>query len=341
MARARLAIAAVAMALISTVCPSASSQPADEGQDPKALAQQLFKKGRDEVKKPGGCKRAIVLFQQSLRVLVARGTLFNLAKCEEKLGKLASAWQHYQQLDKMLEPSDERAPIAKKKVAELGPRIPKLRIRLAEDAPAETKVRLGDLVLDAGSLGVELPVDPGLNLVVVTASEREDNTYELKLAEAARKDLTVAAGPPKKAAVPAPPTPTAVSTAKAAPRSGSLAPGIIVGAVGLAAVGASAATGVMAIGKKDDLEQTCPVPAQCTADGVELADSGQTLATVSTITMVAGVVGVGVGLTLLLTIGRDEEPEDSSSTPASPPEPVALSLVPLPGGASLWLEGRF
>ena len=57
----------------------------------------------------------------------AAGTLFNLADCEERTGKLASAWQHYKQAAEQFPAGDERVAVANEHATKLEKRAPKLK----------------------------------------------------------------------------------------------------------------------------------------------------------------------------------------------------------------------
>src|SRR5262245_59061569 len=58
-------------------------------------AEALFRAGRAATAR-GDHAAACTHYRESYRLEQAPGTLLNLALCEETLGKLASAWQHYQ-----------------------------------------------------------------------------------------------------------------------------------------------------------------------------------------------------------------------------------------------------
>src|SRR2546428_94874 len=89
---------------------------------------------------------------ESQRLESSASTLFNLAYCEENRGQLVSAWQHYREGYLHLPPTDERLPIAKTWLAGLESRLPRLTVRLADGAPAEARVHIGDVELPSASL---------------------------------------------------------------------------------------------------------------------------------------------------------------------------------------------
>src|SRR4051812_48607669 len=74
----------------------AQQPPPREQLDPVAEeAQQQFIAGREAVKK-GELARAVALFKGSQELHPAVGTLLNLARVEEQLGRVASALEHFQ-----------------------------------------------------------------------------------------------------------------------------------------------------------------------------------------------------------------------------------------------------
>lgn len=91
---------------------------------------------------------------------------------------------------------------------------------------------------------------------------------------------------------------------------GSLVPWIVMGGGGALLVG-SVITGVMALSAESDLEQMCPMDA-CPAGFEDTRDRGQTLATVSDVLLVGGVLAAGAGAALLFLL------DDSSSSERDP-----------------------
>lgn len=306
--RACLLIAALSLA------PSAVALAAT----PDEVAKDEFREGREAFKR-GDYKKALGLFQKSQATYPQVGTLLNLASCEEKLGMVASARQHFQQATAQLPDRDDRLPFARERIAALEPRVPRLRISLALGAPASTRVKLDDAPLAKESIDADMPVDPGNHVVVVSAAERPERRYEVKLAEGESSSLTVEPG-----------------FGNAAPPggdtwwTGTRVVGVVVGSVGVVSLGIGAITGSAALGTKSDLEKLCPVPSSCTQAGVDQARTGKALSVASTVGLLVGAAAVGAGVVLVLTGGSQSR------------KPVAaVQLSPLPGGGALGLRGAF
>ena len=74
--------------------------------------------------------------------------------------------------------------------------------------------------------------------------------------------------------------------------------------VGAAGVVVGAVAGGLALGKKADVEERCTEVGdgfECDQEGLDDADAGKTLATVSTIGFIGGAVVLGVGVWLIVS----------------------------------------
>ncbi len=321
-------------ALLATLWTAAAQ--AQEKKDPVA-ADYLFREAR-KAARAGDYAKACPLFADSLKAEPGTGVLMNLADCEEHLGKVASAWQHWREaLDTLSGKNDKRAALARRKIAALDRRLPRLTLRLAAGAPGESRVERDGVELGASALGLPVPVDPGAHTIVVRAPRHQERTFTVSVREAQLVEQSVDAG----AALPEkPPVATGASgdgavreaTSEAAPaRSGSAARPIGYALVGIGVVGIGVGTvaGLVALDKKSTVQQHCQSdPAGgvgCTDQtGVDAAATGRTMSTVSTIGFAAGAASLAVGVLLLVAGGSR-----TSDTQA------ALTPHVLPGGAGL------
>jgi hypothetical protein len=311
-------------ALVATA--SASAQ---QGRDPVA-AEALFREGREAFKK-GDYETACPKFAESMRLDPAPGALFNLADCEEHAGRLATAWQRWQELVDMLRPTPEdgRFDVAQKRVKELAPRLPRLRVRWAGAPVGGAVVKRDGVELGAASIGSALPVDPGPHRIEVTAPGREPKTFGAQATERTTVDVEISAGAPK-AAPPAPPhvpepTPDKPSSGGSAlPALGWSSVG-----VGVVALGIGAGTGGGAAVMKSTVSTECNTFNLCSQAGLDAASTGRALATTSTVTIVVGSILTAAGIGFLV-VG------------AATKNPTSARLVPLLGPtAGAALEGRF
>jgi hypothetical protein len=319
-------IAVVAMVTLLTAHAFAA------GGDP-VTADYLFREGR-KAAKAGDYKRACALFADSLRLDPGPGVMMNLADCEEHLGLVASAWQHWREAAEQLKPKDTRVALAKKHAAALEPRLPRLTLRMEASAPPGVTVFRDGVELGKASLGLPVPVNPGEHTIVVKAQGRQDRSFSATLGEAEQKELAIGAGPEAER----PPPPMSFSTSggaateePAAPApsssSGTTGYGVALLVVGGLAVGGGVVTGLMTIDRKSVVQRTCDASFNCTQEGVDAAQAGKTLSTVSTVCFVVGGAAVAAGVVLLVVGGGEKR--------------TALVPTAAPGGGGLALRGAF
>jgi hypothetical protein len=332
-----------------------------QGRDPVA-AEALFRAGR-EASKRGEHAAACPLFADSLRLDPTAGALLNLADCEERTGRSASAWQHYQRLLDVLPASDERLVFARLRIEALQGRLARIVLTLAAGAPEGTRVLRDGAELGQGALGLALPVDPGLHVIEVLSPGRPPARNSIQATEGSTEALPVAPGDPEAPSAPSassassarsPAGPAAASSAAgAAPPGGgpgagdgagatpadqprpAHAPGptprriagLALGGVGLASLLVGVVTGVMVVGKRIVVYEHCDANA-CDEDGLDAAVSGKRLSTLSTYTFFGGAVAAGAGAYLLLAAGPRGET-------------ASMGIYPGRSGGTLLLRGSF
>ena len=94
--------------------------------------------------------------------------------------------------------------------------------------------------------------------------------------------------------------------------SSNVAPIIFLSA-GAALLAGSLVTGLLAKNAESDLEDMCPMDmCEPGSDFEDTKDRGQTLATVTDILLISGVISAGVGVTLFLVGGASEDERDPS-----------------------------
>jgi hypothetical protein len=145
----------------------AQTSPAPPARDP-AAAQWLFRDGRALMKK-GDFPAACAKLEESQRLDPAVGTLMNLAECEERIGRRASAWQRWGAALEQLPRDDRRRALATRRIAALEKTVARLTIVVAPGAPPGLQIRRDGVLVGAGSLGSPLPIDPGRHVITVVA----------------------------------------------------------------------------------------------------------------------------------------------------------------------------
>jgi len=301
-------------------------------------ADALFREGRAAAQ-AGDFETAYVKFDESERIEPAPGTLLNLADCEEHLGKLVAAREHFDLASSAFPVRDPRHGFAARRAASLDERIPRITLHLSAGAPSGTTVRVGSNVLDPAALARPVRVDPGTVTVVVTAPGHADRTYAWMLGERDRLDESIqpggapteaAAGPPAPAAPPPSPSPTpapAPSPVEAAPSHGTRTLGFVLGGAGLAAIGVGTVTGLLALDRASTVKSHCDATHACDAQGLDAASQGKWLAPTSTVAFVAGGVLLAAGAYFVFWHDRGRD--------------VAWAPWVSPAGGGASMTGRF
>jgi hypothetical protein len=223
-ARAPATLLALTLALAAVAGgagPARAQAPARDA----VVGEAAFRDGR-RLLKAGQVAAACERFGDSMRADPAPGTLANLADCEERLGRVASAWRHWQQAAAQMAAADPRRAPALARAHRLEPRVPRLTVRREAGAPQGTAVECDGEPLDGTAPAAPLALDPGTHRLRVTAPGREPRGYEVKLAAGERRELTVGAGAAVNRTTPPPlamaaPLASAVVGTPAAPRGGA------------------------------------------------------------------------------------------------------------------------
>lgn len=114
---------------------------------------------------------------------------------------------------------------------------------------------------------------------------------------------------------------------------GSLTPALVVGGVGIAALGVGAVFGVMGLGEYDDLGKCKP---HCTNDAV---DGARTKLLIADVGVGVGVVALAVSAVMILTRPKAQELTDAQAKRS--PSGVRFDLAPSSAGVSAGLSGSF
>ncbi len=321
--------AILASALLLAAAPaSAQSAKASDA----AAAEVLWNEGR-KLRAAGKIHEACPKFVESYRLDPAIGTLLNMASCHELEGKLATAWGEYSDAEQQARRAgDKREKFAADHAKALEPRLPRLVIRAVEPPPDLVVTRDG-VALGAASLGVELPIDPGRHEVTASAAGRESWSTTIEVGPRGRTEVRVPPLAPKPEAPEATAPPSAATPPPdAAPPggggggSGQRTVALVLGGVGIAAIGVGAVFGVLTANQASIAETECPNN-RCNAAGDEAVAAGRTDAWVSNI-------GFGVGAVALLVGGYLFFSADPDPAPAVSRLRIAPVVGPHAGGAS-------
>jgi len=319
-----------------------------------AVAEALFGRGLEDML-AGRYETGCPALEESLRLDPRPGTLFTLAECEGKRGRLATAvtrYEDYLSVYSRMTPDQQskqrgRGELAAERKAELAPQVPRLTLVVPPDAPSDVTVKRGAVVLARPSLGIALPVDPGEHVIVTEAPGRAPVTTSFTIAAGEVKSITLEVGRPlaggglDRGGEPAPRLSAAAPAERVAPGDG---PGgrrvaaYVAGGVGVAGLALGSVAGGLALGQKGTVEDQCnPESLVCTQEGKDAVDTGQTLGLVSTIGFGVGLSGVVLAVILLATEGDSPPPATGSGRPMFARPRVAI----MPDRGAILVEGSF
>jgi hypothetical protein len=288
-------------------------------QNADAAAGALFERGLSEME-AGRLDAACPKIAESFHLDPRPGTLFTLAECESRAGKIASAYVHYADYAARFAKMNaaerlkqkERPSIAERQLKALRASIPELTIEVRGSLPEGAVVRRDGVVLGAASLGTPLPLDPGQHevTIVLTDGKVARETLVLKVSE--RRQLLIAPPVPELRATEAKRTELGSATTQGgpveapeahAPSHGHAGFTIATGIVAAGALAFGSVAGLLAMGKKSTIEANC-VAVVCNREGKDAADSARSLGAMSTIGFVAGGVAALATLVLFVTEPR-------------------------------------
>jgi len=258
--------AATVAAFALTTCFMALPSPChaegpSAGQE--AQAEDLFQRAKAAMARKD-YKEACPMLAESYRLAGGGGTLQNLAICYEEQGKVAFAYNRFNELRAMSQKANrpDRVKLADEHIAKLKDRISRLRIRVA---PAN-KVTGMKISVDGDDYGeaswdLGIVVNTGTHVVVVSAPGKKNLELKKKVDdEGALETLEVPklADAPVAAAV-VPPTngATLEELDRVASQRALRTTGFVIGGVGLATVAAGGVFGILAITTNNAAKGVC------------------------------------------------------------------------------------
>jgi hypothetical protein len=298
--------------------------------DAKSEAILLFDQGLKEMK-AGQFEKACNSFERSIATYADSGTKGSLARCYEKLGRLASAWLMWRELAD-LAPSGDLRRDAAAQAARLAPKIGRYLLKLTNPAPGLAVTINGK---PTRLTDVPVPIDAGGVIVRAYAAGRKDWSTELtatdgsvlaiEVPELAPDVVEEVKKPPPEIVQPPPPPP---------PSKTRKFVGLGLIGVGGAAVVFGGLVGLKANNLFSDAQDTCGgsvsncIPARV-AEAQGQVDDARNAGTFSTLLFVGGGAAVVGGIVLYVTAPKAEQRQ--------------MSLRPLaaPSTAGLVLSGRF
>jgi len=299
-----------------------------------AGSEWLFREGRALMKK-GDLAAACSKLAESLRLDPAVGTLMNLAECEERQGRSASAWQRWATAADQLPTDDPRRGTALARARALEAVLPRLIVDVADSAPPGLTVTRDGVALGPASLGVPLPVDPGEHLIVASAAGHAARSFHVAIASGQHQTILVEPGaalpPPAQArptAGPAP-TPIALSTAPAIQRRRGRLVGYGLVAGGGVALAAGGYFALQALSARREASRSCVAQGgsnRCWSSARAALDRDRRASIAADVSFAAATLATASGLYLLLR---------------TVPGATTAQVFPLADGGGVQLAGHF
>jgi len=313
----------------------------------KTAAETLFVDAR-KLLAAGKYQEACKALAESQRLDPGVGTLLNLGRCYEKLGRTATAWTTYREAAAAARAANQGAREKNARLAAeaLEPKLPKLTVVVtgAETNP-RIEVRRDGAVVPSSMWGMAVAIDPGDHLF--EASAPGSKPWRMQVMAEAGKPLTVtvpALEPDPKAAVAArkagPATPAKTETTSAPARAPEPTPApasglggqriaaLVVGGVGL--VG-TAVGGYFALRAKSTYDGAAcnKMTNECSDQGLADQNLAFGRARTSTYATIGGLTALVAGVVLFATA-----PSTRSSDAATNPAPRRLWVSADPLGES-------
>jgi hypothetical protein len=321
--------------------------------------EDLFREGvslfaRGEL--AAACER----FERSYKLDAAPGTLFNLANCHEKQGRLWQARVDYQDLVERATAAGkpDKAKLSQERLIAVEARLPRLAFALPPGNNVAS-VFIDDSALPDGAWRAPVPVDFGAHVIEFRAPGKVSVKRTLTTPAAALVAVDVPVLAPQATTSPAPlaaPVTAPVSQATvnmpiaqpAEPQgsfdTGRFVAGLVVGGAGLGGAGVGSYLVAHALSLKSDAttacgaspgSNACPTKAQ-TTQAQTLTSESNTSGIEAGVAFGLGAVALGVGIALVVS-GASSHASASGSANA----PVLLTPMVGAGVSGLSLTGSF
>lgn len=321
-----------------------------QGGDQSAIAEDLFRQAKalmDQKKYKEACEK----FEGSQRLDPSTGTLLNLADCNEKQGKLASAWGQFSEAATLAKRAGtpDRAAVAQERAKALEPRLSRVRLNVGEKTKVPgLQIFRDDIALDSATWNGLSATDTGKHVFRATAPGKLEwkqiidvvgegkatdvNVPPLADAPVEAKPEVKTAPTATETAPPPPPPPPPDTTLKTA--------GFVVGGIGVVGLGVGAIAGGLASSQWSSAKDKCPNNLCKDASAQSDAEGAKSKATLSTVGFVAGGVLLAAGVTMILVAPSSNAPATAGAF-KRPVKSLAIAPSGGPGAAGIDLVGSF
>jgi hypothetical protein len=315
--------------------------------DDRAMALDLFEQGR-ALFKNGNYAAALTQFEAAAKVMRTFGILLNIAECQEKLGRTASAWATWREARAVAleaQKTDDEAMAAERQRS-LEPALSRLTIVVPPgmDLP-ELEVLRDGAIVPREAWGRPIAVDPGAHLIEARAPGRKARSFDVSVqGNADKRSVTLSpletdgappatptAAPPQQqqpvsvpppsapapttSEPPASPPPPAVDASNGS-GSGQRLAGWVLAGLGVAGAGAGIAVALAGQGQHNDAVATDLAGNVTQAQGME--SDANTTKTAGYVTIGVGGAFLVSGLVLVLTAPASAGASTSGRVSVSP-----------------------
>lgn len=294
-------------AFVSTWCASGlgapASQPAADDASQLATARELFDHARQLMQRQLYTE-ACPKFQESHRLDPGGGTLLNLALCNERVGKTATAWVQYREALRWAKRDGrtDRIKFAEVQLATLEPRLSRLRIVVpAVHHQQGLRIERDGVVLGRTAWGESLAVDPGDHLIRASAPNKQSRSVRVHVGpdgDAVTVRFDALRDTPSRT--------VGIAGLRRDTRSSRLQRtyGFSLAAAGVAVISLGAFFGLRAIQRHNESDGMCSTGPRCGPDAIAKSRDAVRDARRATITVATGGVLSGIGGYLVLSAPR-------------------------------------
>ncbi len=275
----------------------------DQAND-RVMAESLFDEGR-KLLEDGKLDEACAKLDASNRMESAVGTLLNLGDCNERRGRLATAWSNYRAAASLAVTRGDaaRADFARRRSDLLQPRLSTLTVQIAVPEPG-LRVKRDGVDVDDAAWGTALPIDAGAHVIVAEAPGKASWSTSIVIADGDGQHSVVKVEP--LAAAASAPVPAATTKDALAPRAPTPEPratrtlGFVGIGAGALAIGAGVYFALHARSTWDDGEPHCDAANRCDDVGVALNRSARKSGDIATVAITSGLILAAAGVVAVL-----------------------------------------
>lgn len=236
--------------------------------------------------------------------------IFELGRCHYEQGRIATAYYELREAVDIAQRDGRRDRVkpAMAMLDDIEQKLPKLNVTVALKASSLPgfQIKRDGMVLRPQEWGTNIPVDPGVHTLIASAPGYEPALHTVELrADGSIGQISVthldpvAATPKTEASRTIKPARSEADRTKSAGAIQRTA-GLILGGVGVGAIGAGAVLGLRASAVQADSDAHCK-GSFCSPEGRDMRGSAETLGTTSTLMLIGGGVAAAGGLMLFLT----------------------------------------